>query len=245
MGKLKFVVVLLLASILNNSYAYDYIQYNTDVETIEQVTSNSLIQKLYNDQQNQQVNSINERQTKLAELLGVISANKVLLREAYKNVVGFKKESRIYISIYNVGGNIIKHSEDAITAINKSKLTGKSIAILRIGSLVADAVTLGKFFADIVSNGTVKNPIEDPNTPSQSNSDGANLLNRHERLKMAYSILGKLCEIDRKLVNITYVCRFASADRLLREVDRESYINMLTAKRHMNGVIASWNALKK
>lgn len=245
MGKLKLFISLLFVLNWINLYAYDYIQYNTDKKTIEQVGINTATQTLYNELQNQQVDSIKARQTKLAELLGFISTNKVLLRETYKNVAGFKKESRIYISIYNVGCNIIKHSGDAIVAVNKSKLTGKAISVIRIGSLVTDAVNLGKLFADIVSNGKVENPIEDPNALTKSNSDGPNLLNRHDRLKMAYSILGKLCEIDRKLVNLTYVCRFASADRLLREIDRESYINMLTAKRHMNSVIASWNSLKK
>lgn len=245
MGKLKLVIILLFAVGWSNLYAYDYVQWNTDQKAINMVLANTATQTAANELQNVQVDSIRKRELVLGGLLTEISGFKLGLQQTYKNSSAFKKESRIYKSIYNVGGNIIKHSGDAIVAINKSKFTGKAIAIIKIGSLVTDAVTLGKFFADIVSNGKVKNPIEDSNTSSKSDSDGANLMTRHDRLKMAYDILGRLCEIDRKLVNIAYVCRFASADRLFREIDRESYINMLTAKRHMNGVIASWNALKK
>lgn len=243
MGRLKLITLVLgvLCSIPSDAFGYNI---NTDTKTIGWLSNNITTQTASNELQNTQVDSIKKKQTKLAEQVLTILLNKELMFQTYQNVSGFKQESRYYKNMVAVGRDIVDHSVEATKAIYKSKLVGKTNALLEVSGLVTNAIGLGKAFADIVTNSKVPNPIKHPDAMS-GGGDGHNLLNRQERLRLANDILVRLRSIDQTLQYIIFVSYSSNLKDLVRRLDRESYNKYIMANVHINEIIGKWNALKK
>lgn len=217
---------------------------NIDKQTFEQLSINVAAQITTNELHNRQVDSIKKKQSKLLALVEGIAGEKELIIQTYKNVSGFKKESKYYVAMVSTCGDIVKHSREAKDAINKSKWTGKARMIIDVSDLVTDAVSLGKAFADIVANSEVPNPLSF-STGSESGKDKHNLLNRHERLSMANDILFRLRKIDWTLRYLTYICKTASFNDLLFHLDRETYTTYIMTKINIGVMLNKWRRLEK
>lgn len=244
MGKLRLLTLIgIFLSMSNIKSAY--VQINTDTKTIAAVEANTAAEVAALELQNNMVESIKKKQTKLGELLGEMALYKGLIRETQKNIDGFKTESAYYKSIVKTGYNIINHAAEAYNEISKSKLISKVNASLKVANLLTDAVSLGQAFADIVANGKVQHPMKDVEGANSGKGDGANLLNRHERLILANDILYRMRAIDRDLWSIAWTARTSTATDLIRKVDRKGYFKAIQAKYEINSIISQWNRLSK
>lgn len=242
----KSFVTLILFTIILHSYlnAYDIVNVNFDEKTLAQLELNTATQVATNTLHNIQVDSIKKKQAELAAIVMVIAAEKALNYQSYRNVDGFKIESKYYKAILTTGADIINHSSQAIEVIGKSKLTGKVKIIMNISGLYTQAVSLGKAFSDIVANCEVRNPL-DLSESNSGNKDKYNLLNRHERLRMANDILFRLRIIDWKIRYLTYLCKTADIRDVLFQLDRKTYLNYIWARISINDMINKWNRIEK
>lgn len=245
MGKLRLVVLLTLVGYLS-VLSQGIMRENNDIKTLGQLTANNLAVLAADSIQNYQVDTIKKKQIILSGLVLDISGQKLLYDQSLKNTSAFREESQIYKNIASVGGNIVSSSSEALAAIVNSDMLGKANMIVKLGSLVTDAVELGKTFASIVANGNVKNPLENKDDPStKAGNDGYNLLDRGQRLKMANMIYSKLCDINGTIRTIIYLGKFGNAKDLYRQIDFDSYVKTIRGENLMNDIISEWKTLKK
>ncbi|MCM1491092.1 MAG: hypothetical protein NC095_09750 [Muribaculum sp.] len=243
MGRLRLIaIVSAMLFLFQNMLAYDMVQINTDEKTIKAVTANTVAIEIASASQDSIVSSINEKQQKMAKLLGELMAYKELTLATLKNVKGFKKESQYYKHMVSVGADIMRHSAEAYTLLSGANFIGKATGLINVSNLVVDAVGLGKVFADIVTNSSVKNPLDEA---GKSEGDGHNLLNRHERLMLADNILVKLRKIDRDLQRIAWYAKTASLNDLIRHLDHKTYLTMWNMKWDANVIMKKWDKLTK
>jgi len=246
MGKLRMTIVLFLMScvFVGNAQTINY-----DQKTLEALLANIAADKLINEECLRVNDTIKQRQSRLAELVDIIAANKELWSMTYKNIKGFKEESKYYKAIVNIGADIVRHSGQAYDALQSSKLPGKIMAESKIALLVTDAVSLGKAFADIVANGTVALPIKHPNddgkVDNSKRGDSHNYLNRRERLKMANDIFSRLKHIDRLLRQVIYYSKASTYLDVLKRIDRKGYLKAVQLKRESHNIADKWNKLTK
>lgn len=245
MGKLRLMVLLIGFFLSISGVDAAWVQINTDYKTIAAVQANTTAALAEMELQNNMVNSIKKKQEKLRDLLGEMALYKGLIRDTQKNIDGFKTESAYFKSIVRTGCNIVNHATEAYSEINKSKLVSKINASLKVASLITDAVSLGQAFADIVANGKVQHPMKEVEGAKSGKGDGANLLNRHERLKLANDILYRMRAIDRDLWAIAWTARTSTATDLIRKVDRKGYFKAIQAKYEIKSIISQWNRLSK
>lgn len=245
MGKLRLVVLLTLVGYMS-VLSQEIMRENNDIKTLGQLTANNLAVLAADSMQNYQVDTIKKKQIILSGLVTDIFTQKLLYDESLRNTSAFREESQIYKNIASVGGNIVSSSGEALSVIINSDLLGKANMIVRLGSLVADAVELGKTFASIVANGNVKNPLKNKEDPStKGDSDGYNLLDRHQRLKMANTIYSKLCNINGTIQTIIYWGKFGNVRDLYRQINFDSYVKVIRGENLMNDIISEWKTLKK
>lgn len=242
MGKHCLTTTAILVFFSLSMAAYDVVQINNDKKTLEQLTINTAAQVATNDLHNRQVDSIKKKQTKLLEAVSAIAAEKELIIQTYKNVSGFKKESKYYVTIAKTGLDILKHSEEAIDAIEKSKLAAKAMATVKVADLIMQATSLGKAFADIVADCEVPNPLNQTET---SHKDKLNLLNRHERLYMANDILMRLRSIDNAIRLVTYYAMTSNWKNLLFHLDRKTFTTYIMTQVNTDDMIRKWERVKK
>lgn len=224
--------------------AQSMVNINFDAKTLEWLTANTATQETTNLLHNVQVDSIKKKQTRLMEFVTSIAVEKEMLAMTYKNVAGFKKESKYYKAMVAVGTDIVNHSASALSIVKQSKLPGKAIATVKISDLVAQAISLGKVFADIVANSEVENPVNLPGAAS-GDKDKHNLLNRNERLQMANDILFRLKGIDHQLCYLIYLTIHAEWRDTLFHLDRKTFLNYITAHREINEIVNKWGRIEK
>lgn len=244
MGKSFIILSLFAFFYIQCTDAQDIVNINLDEKTLEQLVENTATQEATNVLHNIQVDSIKQRQSRLSKLIAGIAAEKELLIQTYENVSGFKKESKYYLAMVSTGTDIINHSTKAIEVINKSKWTGKAKMIMNVSDLVTQAISFGKAFADIVANSTVPNPIKHPDSTA-GDKDKYNLLNRHERLRMANDILFRLRKIDWTIQYLTYLCKTADLKDILFQLDRKTYLNYIMTRININDMVNKWNRIEK
>lgn len=236
------VLALLVLMCCDNLLAQDVVNINIDEQTFTQLSLNTGVQIATNELHNRQVDSIKQKQSRLMTLVTEIAAQKGLLIQSYKNVSGFKKESKYYIAIAKTGADIIKHSALAVETIEKAKLEEKAMAVLKVSDLVSQAISLGKAFADIVADCEVPNPLKQN---EKGKKDKYNLLNRHERLYLANDILFRLRSIDHSLCYLIYLTKNAGWKDLLFHLDRKTYITYIMTRVNTNDIINKWERVKK
>ena len=238
----KGILIFIIVVCYGYLSAYDMVNINFDKNTLEQLTLNTAVQVATNELHNIQVDSIKHKQSRLMALVTSIAAEKELLIQTYKNVSDFKQESKYYIAIASTGADIINHSSQAVEVIEKAKLEGKAMAIIKVSDLVTKAVSLGKAFADIVADCEVPNPLKQDERGSK---DKYNLLNRHERLYMANDILFRLRSIDHTLCLIIYLAKNSGWKDLLFQLDRKTYTTYIMTRVNANDMINKWNRIQK
>lgn len=245
MGRLMMILACIAISFLSGICNAQVAKINLDQKTILQVEANTTAIITQEEIHNLVVDSIKEKQSKLSELLVWIAENRRWHQEALKNIKGWGEESKIYKKMYSVGCDIVFDSARAISLIGKSNLTQKAVASIQVAKLVTSAISTGKVFADIVTNSTVRNPVQtEDSDKKKGEGDKHNLLNRDERVTMANKLLDELKEIDRQLMLICYMAKYSTLDDLIRSIDCQTWYSMVWGKLTAKEIIRKWNGLK-
>jgi hypothetical protein len=213
-----------------------------DKNCVKVVTSNTVSQKLIEDQHNQRLDSIAAKKKKV-ELYSVSMATiKELYKLTMENVSGFGTESHYYKEIGSCAFDILKDVPELIKTVNKAKFTNKLYCLTELGGLVMETQQLVGNFVNIVNNAKVQNPLKGQGTAEKKN-DGYNLLDRYERLTLANTIYTGLMEIRYKVEGMMLMAQYATVNDLFFAIDPEGWANIVTMKNQVGGLIRDWNGL--
>lgn len=243
MGRLIIIVICVF---MNVPLMFAQYRINYDSKTRNQVIANTASQEAVEVLHNQTIDTIRKKQEKLMSLTGVLAASKTAFLFTLENAEGFGVRSGVYKSIIATSGDIVKRSASAVSAICDANLTGEALAIFKVSELVTQAAHLGNLFFDIVTNATVANPMAGKmDGAKKAKKDAINLLNRHERLKMALDIRWQLKKIDHQLMMVEYYCKHNSLNDLLLALDRKTWITYHYANFSTKRLVDQWNMLGK
>lgn len=221
------------------------LRINTDLETIEQVIKNTAWIESAEWEHNNLLDSINAKQDEIVLLTAALMEYRNLHKKTLENTKGFESESMYYKEIVNSSIDIADLFTKALSAIKDTKLLNKANAVLAATDLLSQAVNCGNDFVNIVSNGNVIHPLQSKNIDGIAlRSDGANLLDRYERLTMANQIATDLRKIKAQLNRIIFLCSYGDWGYLIQEIDAKTYYSMFQGKAIADQIIRRWNTRK-
>lgn len=227
-----YITILLTAVNLNAQF----VRMVVDYKCIGQVGINTTLQEAVELRENNRFDSIKAKQEHLAEYKTSMLALKILHKEAMQNIQGFGVESGYYRTIATTIGEIGVNASNAMKeAMNTDNMVGKLQSCFEIASISNDAYDLAKEFVDLVTNGKVSF-----HWTNGSKGDGANLLNRDDRLKTALTICNRLQKINYSLIKIKYILRYSNMGDLVRKIDYRTFVTAYNGKIFADAIINDW-----
>lgn len=182
-----------------------------------------------------------------SEIAGTLITIHSVEEEALKYMRDASSVFRDLVMIKNIfesSGQLASNAWNLIEDI-PNNLKGTAITALcyrKIEGTVSDCTEMATLLSELVMN-TEYGGKDDGN--NKNGKKHVNLLNSAERYHILVDVNQRLDRLNLDIKLIRYYLRTLDWTDIWKSFDYESYINAITAKRHMNGVIASWNALKK
>ena len=242
MVKLRYILVMVLMATASTPVFAGW-KVVIDKNCIKVVAANTASQKLIEDQHNQRLDSIASKKQKV-ELYSVSMATiKELYKLTMENISGFGTESLYYKEIGTCAFDILKDVPELINTVNKAKFKNKLACLTELGGLVMETQQLVGNFVNIVNNAKVQNPLKGQGT-AKKQSDGHNMLDRYERLTVANRIYTDLMNIRYKVEGMMMMAQYATLNDLFFSIDPEGWVNVVTMKNHVGGLVRDWNGLK-
>lgn len=242
-GKMAFVALTLSALVSAIPCSAQWVRTVYDPYCIGQVTANTAEQATIETVHNHRLDSITDRQKKIAAFTTAIAT----FREAYKytleNVAGFGSESRYYLGIARYASDIVAEAPGLISAVNDSKMPGKIMVVTDIGNLYERATMLVKDFVDIVNNGRIENPLAKADDGDRKRNDGHNFLKRNDRLTMANRILTDLVFIRAALFKMKASLKYSTWSNVVFKADIKTWQTLTEGKIVTDNLINEWKRL--
>lgn len=203
-------------------------------------------------EQNKQLDSIKARKNKIAAYTASMETIKELYKLSMQNVRGFGDESVYYVQMAEEFGKIPVNTARALKAINHSPFINYINSLDCIVNIQLHSISLVGKFVDIVNNGKVS--LTDFTSKSKDDKlsqllkdahigkgDGYNFLDRLERLTLANSLLYDLRSLNNQLEQIVYTCQVCGFVDMLRNLDPESWYNVLGMQIIVENAISRWD----
>lgn len=241
--KLFLAMVMILSTITSFS---QQVRLVIDAKAIKQATENQAWQLAAEVPHNQLLDTIYSLQSEIVEKTGAIASIKWLHKQSLQNTKGFDPESSFYKDIAKTATDIIDMTPDVIYAVLNSSFVNQANSILKIGELSNQCSQLVNDFINIVNNGKIKNPLLNTSSASsvKNSDDGANMLDRDERLKIATKICYDLKSVKAQLNRIKFLCSYGDWTNLIQEVDKESWAKVNRGKDIADELIKQWRNTK-
>lgn len=236
----KTVLCALCLSVMAAASAQYRVVY--DPYCLKAVTTNLASQKAIESKHNQRLDSIASKQNKIRDYTVSMATLEELYNMSMENISGFGTESKYYIEIGACALDILKDMPVVIQAVTKSKIANKALCLKELGDVTLKCQQLVADYVNIVNNAKVENPLKGQAT-AEKKSDGANLLDRYERLTVAHTIYKDLLDIRYRLQAMVMMARYGTRNDLLFAMDPEGWANIMTAKSHVSTLILSWNRI--
>ncbi len=239
--RIKFMLVALLMSVATiPSFAWQVV---TDPYCLKAVTTNLATQKAIEGQHNHRLDSIASKKKKLELYTVSMATIKELYKLTLENVKGFGTESRYYAEIGRCAFDIIRDVPELVQTVNKAKFSNKLLCLNELDNLVVETQQLVGDFVNIVGNARIDNPLKGEGT-AKKQGDGHNMLDRYERLTVANRIYTDLMNIRYKVEGMMIMAQYATLNDLFFAIDPKGWVNVVTMKNHVNGLVRDWNRLK-
>lgn len=239
--RIKFMLVALLMSVATiPSFAWQVV---TDPYCLKAVTTNLATQKAIEGQHNHRLDSIASKKKKLELYTVRMATIKELYKLTLENVKGFGTESRYYAEIGRCAFDIIRDVPELVQTVNKAKFSNKLLCLNELDNLVVETQQLVGDFVNIVGNARIDNPLKGEGT-AKKQGDGHNMLDRYERLTVANRIYTDLMNIRYKVEGMMIMAQYATLNDLFFAIDPKGWVNVVTMKNHVNGLVRDWNRLK-
>lgn len=213
-----------------------------DPYCIGQVTANTASQKAIEDQHNNRLDSISDKQNKLERYTVSMATIKELYKVTLENITGFGPESKYYIEIGRCAIDIVKDVPELVSVVNKAKFHNKVLCLKELADVVTETQQLVADFVNIVNNAKVQNPLKGK-ASSEARSDGYNFLDRYERLTVAHKIYADLMAIRYKIQGLMTMAQYATMNDLFIAIDPEGWANMMIMQNTARGLVAQWYGL--
>ena len=244
MEKVKFKSLLALLLILTTATpSFAIWKVVTDPHCLKVVTTNLATQKAIEGQHNHRLDSIASKKKKLELYTVSMATIKELYKVTLENVKGFGTESKYYTEIGRCAYDIILDVPELVKTVNKAKFSNKLMCLNELGNLVVETQRLVGDFVNIVNNARIDNPLKGQGT-TKKQSDGHNMLDRYERLTVANRIYTDLMNIRYKVEGMMMMAQYATLNDLFFSIDPEGWVNVVTMKNHVGGLVRDWNGLK-
>lgn len=210
----------------------------TDPKLAYYIHQNTGYAKAWEDGRNKEVDTQISTQDSILAKTSVLLTIKELSMISLENAKGFGYESGIYKQMFNHCTTIATLSYQLIKTLNDLKVS--FIVVMEVGDLVDRAQSLARSFADIVSNGNIKDPMSgDP-----AKGDGHNYLKRIDRLNMANKIVTELGLVRLRLERMLLHARYLTLDVAHRMIDPQGWANKWNGRGAMEQVIYQWRNFK-
>ena len=214
-----------------------------DPHCLKAVSTNLATQKAIEGQHNHRLDSIASKKKRLELYTVSMATIKELYKVTLENVKGFGTESKYYTEIGRCAYDIILDVPELVKTVNKAKFSNKLMCLNELGNLVVETQQLVGDFVNIVNNARIPNPLQGQAT-AKKKDDGYNLLDRYERLTLANSIYTDLMNIRYKVEGMMMMAQYATLNDLFFSIDPEGWVNVVTMKNHVGGLVRDWNGLK-
>ena len=244
MEKVKFKFLLALFFILSTATpSFAIWKVVIDPHCLKAVSTNLATQKAIEGQHNHRLDSIASKKKRLELYTVSMATIKELYKVTLENVKGFGTESKYYTEIGRCAYDIILDVPELVKTVNKAKFSNKLMCLNELGNLVVETQQLVGDFVNIVNNTRIDNPLKGQST-AKKQSDGHNMLNRYERLTVANRIYTDLMNIRYKVEGMMMMAQYATLNDLFFSIDPEGWVNVVTMKNHVGGLVRDWNGLK-
>lgn len=218
-------------------------QVVTDPYCLKAVTTNLATQKAIEGQHNHRLDSIASKKKKLELYTVSMATIKELYKLTLENVKGFGTESKYYAEIGRCAYDIIRNVPELVQTVNRAKFSNKLLCLNELGNLVVETQQLVGDFVNIVNNAKIDNPLKGQGT-AKKQSDGHNMLDRYERLTVANRIYTDLMNIRYKVEGMMLMAQYTTLNDLFFAIDPEGWVNVVTMKNQVDGLVCDWNGLK-
>lgn len=223
-----------------------------DPQTIAALEANTAAIKLIEDEHNQELDSISDKQKRMAKYSATMESIKELYKMSMQNVRGFGQESAYYKELVYQFSQVPGNSAKAIKAIKKCPFVNYINALNEISDIQMDCIGTVKLFIDVVNNGKISlkdftsgkddalsNLLKNAET---GKGDGYNFMDRYTRLTLCNSLLSRITDINIQLQQIVYVCEYGrTLSNLFYNLDPDGWINYMTGKNIVESVINDFN----
>ena len=244
MEKVKFKFLLALFFILSTATpSIDIWKVVIDPHCLKAVSTNFATQKAIEGQHNHRLDSIASKKKRLELYTVSMATIKELYKVTLENVKGFGTESKYYTEIGRCAYDIILDVPELVKTVNKAKFSNKLMCLNELGNLVVETQQLVGDFVNIVNNARIDSPLKGQGT-AKKQGDGHNMLDRYERLTVANRIYTDLMNIRYKVEGMMMMAQYATLNDLFFSIDPEGWVNVVTMKNHVAGLVRDWNRLK-
>lgn len=217
-----------------------------DYPAIKAVTVNTAAIKYVEDKHNERLDTIRKKQEAIAAFTTSMATIKELYRFSMTNIRGFGEESTYYIRMAKELAKVPVNTGKALKAIGRRNQGINYVNSLRyITDIELETEEIVSTFVNVVNNGKVRSPLRESRMTqavSKPKGDGMNFLDRYTRLSLCNTLIGRLRNINMRLLSIVYVCDYCSTfEDLLYTLDCDTWIKMMTGRNIVNYVVNQWN----
>lgn len=245
-----FVAALLIATTIQG-YA-QVTRIVIDPKTIAALEANTAAICLVEDEHNQELDSISDKQERMAKYSATMESIKELYRMSMQNVRGFGEESAYFKELGYQFSLVPLNSAKAIKAIKQCPYVNYINALNEIADIQMDCIGIVKVFIDVVNNGKISlKDFTSGKGDGMSNllknaeigkGDGYNFLDRYARLKLCNDLLTRINDINIQLQQIVYVCEYGKTlSNLFYNLDPEGWIDYMAGRNIVESVINDFN----
>lgn len=229
-----------------------YVKVVYDPWAISAEKANTELIRLTENEHNQELDSINDKQAKIAKYSATMESIKELYRMSMQNISGFGNESVYYKEMAMEFAKVPVNTAAALKAMKGCPIINYINSLNEISNIQMSVIGIVATFADVVNNGKVS--LSDftskkndklsqllKNAHAGKKGDGYNFLDRYERLNLCCTLISQLRDINMRLEQITYICKYCkSISNLVYSLDPDSWCDIMTGANIAESIISEW-----
>lgn len=230
-----------------------YVKVVNDPSSTSAVKANTELIRLTENEHNQELDSIKDKQEKIAKYSATMESIKELYRMSMQNISGFGEESAYDKEMALEFAKVPFNTAAALKAMKGCPIINYINSLNEIANIQLSVIGIVGTFADVVNNGKIslsdftskKNDklsqlLKDAHVGKKG--DGYNFLDRYSRLTLCCTLISQIRDINMRLEQITYICRYCkSISNLVYSLDPDSWCDIMAGANIAESIIQQWN----
>lgn len=251
-GKLLFIFSLMFfVTSVTRTFAAA-VKVVIDPYAIKAEKANTELIRLTENEHNQELDSIKSKQEKIAKYTATMESIKELYRMSMQNVSGFGEESVYYKEMAMEFAKVPVNTAAALKAMKGCPIVNYINSLNEIANIQMSVISVVGTFADVVNNGKISlsdftskkddklsQLLKDAHVGKKG--DGYNFLDRYERLGLCCTLISQIRDINMRLEQITYICRYCkSISNLVYSLDPDTWCDIMAGANIAESIIQQW-----